>query len=478
MALISLWLACGPPATSGPTVVATDPDSEGGAWSLTCWTEPHASPILCTLQAPRLVAPTFVWGPADDPGRFSASGTEGAVAHAASLWRTVAGEDHRVAVVVDGVEVVEATVPATEVPPTLEVTAVVDGEALGVDALLLPFACGGSGTLSVMEVDGTVVWWADLPDLMGLVSGSVNAVAKVTRPSFVALVGRSNVVEIGFDGQIQATVGSDVLLAAVHHHVEAVDDEVLALQSRLGVDPSGRSIVSDGVRTFDAGLNPTHEFTLIDALDPSGFVPEPVGYWAFDFVGAIDVFHTNSVTLAPDDSWLLSLYSQNTLVWIGAPAAADAGALRWAVAGQPGMPLSDHLALVSTMGIEPVSFLHPHHATMGEDGRVLLLDSGDSEPTRVLEMVPDFEAGIVDVVAAWDLGVSCPHQGGVVRLPDGALLATCSGERTVFRLEQDQPTPVGSLELRCEEGFIESGLPRAVPHTWSADGEVEALTGS
>lgn len=338
-----------------------------------------------------------------------------------------------------------------------------------VEHLLFPFQCERPGHLVLLRIsDGTVVWYqrvgADLPigHLVKVDGFELDAPSR----SIDVLVAHSVVRRFAWTGEILMETGLyfDTLPRPTHHDLHRQGPWTVALNAADHEGPEG-SYVVDGVYVLDEAGGVVQEWDLIDHLVLEG--GRPGGYWSIEFPGSIDYTHANNIFVTDDGDWLLSFRAFHSMLRVAGPESPDFGEIRWALSTLPDPLLGSDFQVVSTHGATArTRITNPHHATFDELGRMLLFDNGHGQggqTSRVLALVVDEDAGVADIVEAWDLPLHCPVQGSVYPLPSGNLLATCPTHQTVYELAPDEPEPVWSLKASCTALNTRPLMVRAQP---------------
>lgn len=356
----------------------------------------------------------------------------------------------------------DGTFETGALPDDIAWVPLITGAPDGFDALLTTFSCTLPGRIVLLDRSGQPVWY---DQVSRLTESFVLPEAIYWAGSALVVANRDVVADIGLDGDVLLHLaGGEQVSGPLHHDVGRDAEGTLLLGAETIVDADGRVVVDDVVSRWTVDGSWERLWSVSQAVDPTGFVPPPLDYWMADFPGAADVFHTNAVTVEPSGDWLVSLRNMSAVLSVGGPSAADAGAVRWSLAGDAGAPVPRPLTWISSAGIAPLDLQGQHQPIRTAAGTLVLLDNRfDNADSRVVEVVVDEAAGTADLVASWDLGLPCPFQGGVVELDNGDLAATCASRGVVIGLAR-----AGGEAWRME---LDCGLPsfvamvRAVPAT-------------
>jgi len=319
------------------------------------------------------------------------------------------------------------------------------GVGLATDAVMVPLQCDDATGLVAFDGAGRVVWYEVLGG--GSVGGKGGLQGFDTTPDgFVAGVDGTEVVEVAPDGTILRTI--DGLSDPLHHDVAADEEGRLYLLEAFESD----GFVVDGILVFD-GTEQVGQFALSDVVTMAGGAGDD-RYWQDTFPGAVDWGHANSVELVGDGTALISLKAQNAVLSVVLdPDAADFGEVVWTLTGGDSQLTSD-LSWSDGGG-----FSDQHHASVDDDGNVLLFDNGVSSSRG---LVLDVGGDSVSEVASVDVGEHCPTQGSTYRLDDGGLLVTCASSGAVLAFDA-AGTEVWSASVGCG---TQAPLARAMPLAW------------
>ncbi|MEQ1507466.1 MAG: aryl-sulfate sulfotransferase [Myxococcota bacterium] len=361
-----------------------------------------------------------------------------------------------------GVELASGEVRTGYVDPGLipSTTVTIDGRS-SIDRVLLPFGCDGVGALVILDGEGRIRWYQTFP------LGSVTGFDYTDRDTIVAVLGRSRVIEWALDGtELLDLATGNGLERLVHHNVVGQGGRLLVLDTEPEVLSDGQSYLLDGVTEIVGGVG-THVWDVGAILDPVGLVePSAVGYWEILFPTAIDFAHENAIEVTHDDTpgeWIVSLKHLHSVVRIDAD-----GRVRWSLTGTPNPVVFDGpaLTLSGVDGVDP-TFFFQHHASLTDEGHLLLVDNGtgrDTDPTRVVELAIDEQALTATAIRDWSFGEACPTQGSAYPLPDGTILATCARYHDLFELDAEGIRR--QVHLGCQNPLAAGGnFVRAQPVT-------------
>jgi len=474
MIAVLLWGCAGPTTEPPPGGTATeDTAPPARPMSSSCdLQDGNALRIACLVDLPEPGSVTLTLAPAHGGGLARSFVSPGpATDHevvgfdlrgmTAYTWEIVgSGGELRTGMVTTGTAPMGLRVP-------MEVA--VNGDS-SIERLLMPWSCNGSALLLVVDGDGLIRWYQDIP------VGVINNVAASDSGTFLVLLSRGIVAEYAMDGTLVRQSEHEDNPSPLHHDLLAKHGRRAALHASLEQYPNGSAYIVDGITSLvDA---PAEVWSYGDVVDPQGLIGSTVGYWMGTYVNAIDFGHANALDVDEQGVWLVSFKHQDTVMAIvGDPAAPDVGTVAWsiaggALAGEPGT-----LALTSTAGIE-AAFEHPHNARWLADGGITLVDNGrfeNADDTRVLRIDIDVEAGTADVVREYVLtGHRCPVQSSAYPLADGSVVVMCTATGTLFEFEPDG-TLRREVGLSCPDDPAGGGLPglgasiiSAIPVTLSA----------
>jgi hypothetical protein len=164
--------------------------------------------------------------------------------------------------------------------------------------------------------------------------------------------------------------------------------------------------------------------------------------------GALDLIHTNSVSLAPDGSGdvIISARSLDAVLRIRRnPGGIDDGRILWKLGGTP--PQSNGTVHYTMAGDPLGSFLRQHDAALLANGHVMLFDNQSppppgrpQAPPRALEIALDqvTQTGRIVRSVPWPGGPVQSFGVGSARLqPDGSMLVTWGGQSSPAFTEVD-----------------------------------------
>ena len=463
-ALASLLLACSGPATDADDRATTGPvptaDTAASASAVTASCDLQANNalrVVCEVDLVRAGPATLTLQPEDgsEPARTFVSAHDAATDHALVGWDLVGDTTYTWTVTSGEAPGVSGTVTTGTAPPgpAIPLTVVLDGPS-SIDRLLLPYSCGGDANLVVVDAKGTIRWYDG-----GFAPFLVNGINASDRGSFLAVTGRARVTEIGLDGTVLLDLdgAEGAFEDPIHHDVAARFGHTVVLNSRSETLEDGVTYVMDGVYELDpSGV--VGEWNVGEVLDPQG-LGEPAGqYWMSRFGTAVDFGHANAIEVDERGVWLVSFKHLDTVM------AIRDGQLLWSIAGGSRAPAPGTLALTSTAGID-ASFEYQHNVHWTDEGTLMLVDNGrDSDDwTRILELAIDEQGGIADVIGEFVMtGARCPIQSSGYRLPDGTVVAACTGNRHLYEFDPDG-TLRREVVVGCGAGVLQASLVRAIP---------------
>jgi len=261
---------------------------------------------------------------------------------------------------------------------------------------------------------GELVWAYTMSDPTSIVD-----VGKPLGKGRYALLGRNGIFEVvHFDGT-RETVASFPGLAFDHDFIYDGDSKLIVISPQLVNFPGmAGSLLAPGnyrvgnilqVDLVTRGVTRLWN-TLADGpvLYGSGWVdtlpkPDPDGSREFD--------HMNSLTHVRGQGYLLSNHQFHTLILLD-----ETFKLRWSLGSSPGVT-------ISTKG-KPLEFRDQHHATILENGNLLLFDNTGKGTSRILELKVDEHKRSVELIKEFlpESPLLCAARGGAYRLANGNTL--------------------------------------------------------
>ncbi len=339
-------------------------------------------------------------------------------------------------------------------PAELGITTTVTGTA---SASLYGLASPCSEVSAAVIVDGAGVpqWIQPIES-----QGYVDAVTFTEDGTVLALVG-SDITEYALDGTVLLHLerGTD-FAERIHHDVFRRDGLTYGLFQEA-VQSGPGDYLMDGFYVFDAAGAIVGEWHLIDHHVPVIGTQIPLG---------IDYSHANSIWVDEAGDVLVSFRHLSAFAKIAGLQAADSGAIRWTVSGDPThSPLGGGFTLTASAGgIETFELQHNVHPL--PSGAYALFDNRKSflEPSRVLQLQVDPVALTADISAVYTLPEHCPFQGGAWHTDAGNPIGTCAPLRTAYEFDgAAAPGSAATFTLQAQCGS-ELGIfvPRVTPLEW------------
>jgi hypothetical protein len=372
------------------------------------------------------------------------------------------------------------------------------------EQLLFNFACQAGGSdpgfdyLIVADDQGRIVWYQDPADAIGVDSTIITGLAYEPERSVVwGILDSEYIVAYALDGTLDRVmcrcdgrgrcpsgVTPDVCFSdLVHHDLLVRDGELWAVTAqprwyadvedcnRNGATTDAVTYIMDGINVWDQAGNLIVDWDLSSVYTPSGC--EVGGYWDKTLPYSQDFAHANSLWVGDDERWILSLRHLDAIIAVeGDPASADYGSLAWVLSGDS-TDTSDDWTLLSSAGLRS-DFSEQHHAYWTPDGTLLIYDNHVVRgfTSRVIELDLDDASATADIIAEYDLGVSCWGQGSGYLTAGGAMVTTCSddwwtGPVDPWFAEYAGPssTAVWRMDVGCARGsgFRGKALYRGIP---------------
>ena len=309
------------------------------------------------------------------------------------------------------------------------------------DAVLLAVDCG-SPVLVILDGHGRLLWYDDTLPFASPRHGYHWADGVIWALGDDVLVGQTPTGEtvaryeqgVDFDGTL-------------HHDLTVWQGRTYVLfeEPHPVADVDGVHVFADGV--LQASMRLSDHFAITEP-DPEASPGPGSGEWA----------HANGLTVSPEGDLVLSLLNFDSVLALGGePDAPDYLAPRWlAVGSDRGLPEADFAP-----GDDTAGFMAQHNATRRGDQLWLFDNLGDPLTSRAERYRLDSDAGTLDLEVSWDLGLSCPVQGGAVPVDDG-VLASCTLASRVHWFVEGEPEPRWTLQAQCDtasRGVMTRALP-------------------
>ena len=474
--LVPLLVGCG--GEDGPSAQGA---STGDTARATSSTSPAPLQGGCAVQSDNVLRYDCVFHLAE-PAPLTLAVSGGSRGH--TLQSTEPSEQHAFTVVllkpgtpydwtVDaGSASLSGSFTTSALPPEVDLRATVTGVGT-TDSIVIPFQCGAPGHLVAIDALGEVEWYQDMTssldgdDLDGLALSGFDA----TPESVIGLLHHSHITEFDWSGTStgSASQGTDYTLPT-HHSVHRSPGRRYVLNADTHLLPDGNYLL-DGVYVFDADWSPLGEWSLREALTPSGGGPAG-GYWGAEFPGAIDYSHTNSIHVDENLDWILSMRGLNTVIKVrGDLGAPDFGALIWSLSSSALSPLGSDYLVTSSQAITPqMDFSDQHHAHVEADGGLWLFDNrAFGENSRGIRMRLEDAYGVADIERVVTHPERSAEQSSVYLLPNDHTLLTCANSQTLYEYAPASTEPVWTATLSCPEGNRAPLTLRGQPVFWESD---------
>lgn len=293
----------------------------------------------------------------------------------------------------------------------------------------------------VLDAQGRVRWFEPLG------GETVDMVQLTEADTLLGLVDREALVEIDLAGNhLRRLDGFD---GPIHHDVFRRDDRIYTITVDAYPASDGLLYTEDIVLGLDLEGAEVWRWEAHDWLDATatGRIDDP--FWAADFPGSVDAWHSNGLFVTEDHDVILSVRREDALLKL----SGSDGSILWTLVGDgAGGSLEGDVALLETEAGDP-GFSGQHHPVVTPSGRVSLFDNGH---VRGLELQLDEDEDEATFVADWPVSGGCSIQSSVFPLSAGHRLVTCATSRTLTELDPDG-NEVGRLALQCANG---SSLPR------------------
>ncbi|MEM6929780.1 MAG: arylsulfotransferase family protein, partial [Myxococcota bacterium] len=285
------------------------------------------------------------------------------------------------------------------------------------------------------------------------------------------MVERRTLHAVSLDGTPLVTLTQPATMPYVgHHDVTSRFGQTLMVHARTEQIGTGTWIVDGLTEIRDGVAEPV--FTFSDAVVPRLTSRELLGYWGNNDNGpvqGIDFGHANSIDIDRNGRWLMSFkHLDSVFAFEGAASSPDRGAVLFSVVGGfRGLDDGDY-EVVDAQG-QAEGFEFPHHARWLDDNRISLVDNGrdaaadePQEPTRVLVLELDDEAGRARVEQEYVLDAFCPIQSSAYTLPDGSMLIYCQRDARLWVFDEDARLQRAS-RVACADETISVKFPRILP---------------
>ncbi|MEQ1565012.1 MAG: aryl-sulfate sulfotransferase [Myxococcota bacterium] len=378
--------------------------------------------------------------------------------HEIPVWGLTAGANWDWVVRAAG-EQVEGSVHTGALPAEYDLAIEVDPAASGtVEMLFAASSCSTeSGRAVVFDAAGRVRWYADLRAEEGRMP--VMASQYTEDHTVLAVLDQREWVEVDLLGETVVRVEPGL---PVHHDLFRRDGQTWVLLADARPAPDGNTYVEDIVVTYEGAVE-VDRWDERDHLVPSEDPPTPNSFWADEFPGAIDAWHTNGVYVTEGGDLLLSSLRAGSL-WLVRDRE-----IAWVLGGDADtVPLPSSFTF--TGGGDP-TFSGQHHPSFGPDGTVLLFDN---DAPRGLELSVDEVGQTASLVADWPVAGPCEVQGSVFRTEDDHTVVTCASTQVVREFGPGGDR-VATWALGCPSGM--STVPTRVQPVdlWAAQvGSVSA----
>lgn len=387
-----------------------------------------------------------------------------ATTHVVTLFRLAPDTAYRWAArVVGETDGAAGTFTTAELPAPQDLDIVITGADPGLGDLLFSTPCGGVGSLFVMDPDGRIVWYQPNPDPVAA-PGFFNAFSVTPTGEVAGIIGVKRIVVFSWQGALlhHYDYGTE-LPHYVHHEVVEQDGVLYALTGQAVLFPDGNEYAVDGVVAIDrASGSVLQEWDAREVLDPVGVEIGDLNFWQDVLPGALDYSHANSLAVS-GESWTLSLQALDVVLQVNADdVSADPSSFDWLLAGSPDAPYASDFVLESAVLDEP-RFDGQHHVHWNPDGRLAMLDNGDSlRPTRAMEIALDGDRA--EIVSVSPIEDSCPRMGSAFRMDDGGVLVTCGGRGEIWDLDP-AGAPRWHADVTCSgsPAQLYRGVPVSLP---------------
>jgi hypothetical protein len=385
---------------------------------------------------------------------------EPAESHSLTAWGLLADTEWTwEATATDVGATVSGTLATPSVPGYADVAPDVTGTPT-IGAVAMPFGCGRSDVLVIVDAAGRLRWYQELAE-----GSNIDGVGFLPDSAgFLAILDNERLIEVAVDGTVTKdwTMSDLGIDKQIHHAAFSAGGITYVITAEEQVQ-GGRDLVIDGVLGLDLAGNVVQEWNVADATDPWD-LPIILGgaaYWAVPFPGAEDVTHANGVHVDENNGLTVSLLQLDTVLHVDFdPLSPTYRQTLWTLAGNAAdAPVGTDFTITASAGGE-ANFTKQHHPVL-HDGTLLTL-SDNRSPTlnaRTVEIELDASSGTADIVQKHKFGASCPVQGSVFLQDDGSVIAACSGSKTVYQFADGSgDTPQWTLAMSCDGVAFSAGI--------------------
>jgi hypothetical protein len=298
--------------------------------------------------------------------------------------------------------------------------------------VLLPASCGIEGVLTAIDLAGRVRWYQDLRWAGAPPDARLMAAQLGDDDTLVAVVDQRDLVRVDLAGTELLRLTPD---RPVHHDVTRRNGVTWTFLADAHLEADGVTYVEDQVVGFDDDGEVVSVWDEHDHLDATQSPPGGGGgFWAEDFPGAVDAWHSNGLFVADSGDLLVSLHRADTVLRVSA-----GGDVVWRLVGDG----SGDFALTGD-----ARFAGQHDPALLDEQHVTVFDN--SGP-RGLELELSGSTGTA--VGQWPIQGDCSVQGSIFPLPDDHWLVTCAEAHRLAEYD-GAGALVTTFAPRCPSGSL------------------------